>query len=118
MFNDMGALGNVTSPGAFRGQAMNHLHRRQPRDTRAGKRTIHWSMHSCPAWCGFVVESTSLVARFSFINKQQFGRPPAEHPGQTRSVTRSSSPRSQISPISDKLLTELQDQDQQRSEHR
>ena len=23
MFNDLGALGNVTSPGAFRGQAMN-----------------------------------------------------------------------------------------------
>ena len=23
MFNDLGAIGNVTSPGAFRGQAMN-----------------------------------------------------------------------------------------------
>ena len=71
MFNDLGALGNVTSPGAFRGQAMN-LYTGGSLMIRAPGRNyplINAQLPSLRAGCGGI---DLFGGAFSFINKQQF----------------------------------------------
>jgi conjugative transfer pilus assembly protein TraH len=108
MFNDLGALGNVTSPGAFRGQAMNlytggSLMMRAP-----GKNypLINAQLPSLRAGCGGI---DLFGGAFSFINKQQFiallQNIGANAVGYAFKLALQS-----ISPDIDKLLTELQDQ--------
>ena len=71
LFNDLGAIGNVTAPGAFRGQAMNlytggNLMMRAP-----GKNypLSNAQLPSLKAGCGGI---DLFGGSFSFINKQQF----------------------------------------------
>jgi conjugative transfer pilus assembly protein TraH len=71
MFNDLGALGNVTAPGAFRGQAMNlytggSLMMRSPAKNYS---LADVQLPSLRAGCGGI---DLFGGSFSFINKQQF----------------------------------------------
>ncbi len=108
MFNDLGTLGNVTAPGAFRGQAMNlytggNLMMRAP-----GKNypLVNTQLPSLKAGCGGI---DLFGGSFSFINKQQFvallQNIGANAIGYAFKLALQS-----ISPDIDKLLTELQDQ--------
>ena len=108
MFNNLGSLGNVTSPGAFRGQAMNlytggNLFMRAP-----GKNypLINAQLPSLKAGCGGI---DLFGGSFSFINKAQFvsllQNIGANAVGYAFKLALQS-----ISPDIDKLLTELQDQ--------
>ena len=108
MFNDLGALGNVTSPGAFRGQAMN-LYTGGSLMMRAPGRNyplINAQLPSLRAGCGGI---DLFGGSFSFINKQQFvallQNIGANAIGYAFKLALQS-----ISPDIDKLLTELQDQ--------
>src|SRR5712671_5322612 len=71
MFNALGSLGNVTSPGAFRGQAMNlytggSLFMREPSKNYSLTRA---QLPSLKAGCGGI---DLFGGSFSFINKAQF----------------------------------------------
>ena len=108
MFNDLGTLGNVTSPGAFRGQAMN-LYTGGSLMMRAPGRNyplINAQLPSLRAGCGGI---DIYGGAFSFINKQQFisllQNIGANAVGYAFKLALQS-----ISPDIDKLLTELQDQ--------
>ena len=108
MFNDMGALGNVTSPGAFRGQAMNlytggSLMMRAP-----GKNypLVNAQLPSLRAGCGGI---DIFGGAFSFINKQQFVAL-LQNIGSNAVGYAFKLALQSISPDIDKLLTELQDQ--------
>ena len=108
LFNDLGAIGNVTAPGAFHGQAMNlytggSLMMRAP-----GKNypLINAQLPNLRAGCGGI---DLFGGSFSFINKQQFvamlQNIGANAVGYAFKLALQS-----ISPDIDKLLTELQDQ--------
>jgi len=108
MFNDLGALGNVTSPGAFRGQAMN-LYTGGALMMRSPGRNyplVSAQLPSLRAGCGGI---DLFGGSFSFINKQQFvallQNIGANAVGYAFKLALQS-----ISPDIDKLLTELQDQ--------
>jgi conjugative transfer pilus assembly protein TraH len=108
MFNDLGALGNVTSPGAFRGQAMN-LYTGGSLMMRSPGRNyplLSAQLPSLRAGCGGI---DLFSGAFSFINKQQFvallQNIGANAVGYAFKLALQS-----ISPDIDKLLTELQDQ--------
>ncbi|MBS0396641.1 MAG: conjugal transfer protein TraH [Proteobacteria bacterium] len=108
MFNDLGALGNVTTPGAFRGQAMN-LYTGGSLMMRAPGRNYPLASIQLPslrAGCGGI---DIYGGAFSFINKQQFiallQNIGANAVGYAFKLALQS-----ISPDIDKLLTELQDQ--------
>ena len=108
MFNDLGALGNVTTPGAFRGQAMN-LYTGGSLMMRAPGRNyplLQAQLPSLRAGCGGI---DLYNGAFSFINKQQFiallQNIGANATGYAFKLALQS-----ISPDIDKLLTELQDQ--------
>ncbi len=108
MFNDLGAIGNVTSPGAFRGQAMN-LYTGGSLMMRAPGRNyplVNAQLPSLRAGCGGI---DIYGGAFSFINKQQFiallQNIGANAVGYAFKLALQS-----ISPDIDKLLTELQDQ--------
>lgn len=108
MFNELGALGNVTSPGAFRGQAMN-LYTGGSLMMRAPGRNYPLASAQLPslkAGCGGI---DLYGGAFSFINKQQFiallQNIGANAVGYAFKLALQS-----ISPDIDKLLTELQDQ--------
>ena len=108
MFNDLGAMGNVTSPGAFRGQAMN-LYTGGSLMMRAPARNYPLASAQLPslrAGCGGI---DIYGGAFSFINKQQFiallRNIGANAVGYAFKLALQS-----ISPDIDKLLTELQDQ--------
>ena len=108
MFNDLGALGNVTSPGAFRGQAMN-LYTGGGLMMRAPGRNyplVNAQLPSLRAGCGGI---DLFGGSFSFINKAQFvsllQNIGANAVGYAFKLALQS-----ISPDIDKLLTELQDQ--------
>ena len=108
MFNDLGALGNVTTPGAFRGQAMN-LYTGGSLMMRAPGRNyplLNAQLPSLRAGCGGI---DLYGGAFSFINKQQFisllQNIGANAVGYAFKLALQS-----ISPDIDKLLTELQDQ--------
>ena len=71
MFNELGAVGNVTSPGAFRGQAMN-LYTGGSLMMRSPGRNYPLASAQLPsmrAGCGGI---DIYGGAFSFINKQQF----------------------------------------------
>ena len=108
MFDALGTLGNVTTPGAFRGQAMNlytggSLFMRAP-----GKNypLVNAQLPSLKAGCGGI---DLFGGSFSFINKAQFvellQNIGANAVGYAFKLALQS-----ISPDIDKLLTELQDQ--------
>ena len=108
MFNDLGTLGNVTAPGAFRGQAMNlytggSLMMRAPGKNYS---LINTQLPSLKAGCGGI---DLFGGSFSFINKTQFvallQNIGANAVGYAFKLALQS-----ISPDIDKLLTELQDQ--------
>ncbi len=108
MFNDLGALGNVTAPGAFRGQAMNlytggSLMMRSPGKNYS---LADVQLPSLRAGCGGI---DLFGGSFSFINKQQFvallQNIGANAVGYAFKLALQS-----ISPDIDKLLTELHDQ--------
>ncbi len=108
MFDDLGALGNVTAPGAFRGQAMN-LYTGGSLMMRAPGRNYPLASAQLPslrAGCGGI---DLYGGAFSFINKQQFiallQNIGANAVGYAFKLALQS-----ISPDIDKLLTELQDQ--------
>lgn len=108
MFNDLGTLGNVTSPGAFRGQAMN-LYTGGSLMMRTPGRNyplVNVQLPSLRAGCGGI---DLYGGAFSFINKQQFisllQNIGANAVGYAFKLALQS-----ISPDIDKLLTELQDQ--------
>ena len=108
MFNDLGAIGNVTAPGAFRGQAMN-LYTGGSLMMRAPGRNYPLAdvqLPSLKAGCGGI---DLFGGAFSFINKQQFvallQNIGANAVGYAFKLALQS-----ISPDIDKLLTELQDQ--------
>ncbi len=108
MFNDLGTLGNVTSPGAFRGQAMN-LYTGGALMMRSPGRNyplVDAQLPSLRAGCGGI---DLFGGAFSFINKQQFvallQNIGANAVGYAFKLALQS-----ISPDIDKLLTELQDQ--------
>src|SRR6185295_1120246 len=108
MFNDLGTLGNVTSPGAFRGQAMN-LYTGGSLMMRSPGRNYPLASVQLPslrAGCGGI---DLFGGAFSFINKQQFvallQNIGANAVGYAFKLALQS-----ISPDIDKLLTELQDQ--------
>ena len=108
MFNDLGTLGNVTSPGAFRGQAMNlytggNLMMRTP-----GRNYPLASLQlpSIRAGCGGI---DLYGGAFSFINKQQFVSL-LQNIGSNAVGYAFKLALQSISPDIDKLLTELQDQ--------
>lgn len=108
MFNDLGVLGNVTTPGAFRGQAMN-LYTGGSLMMRAPGRNYPLATVQLPslrAGCGGI---DIYGGAFSFINKQQFiallQNIGANAVGYAFKLALQS-----ISPDIDKLLTELQDQ--------
>ena len=71
MFNDLGVLGNVTSPGRVPRPGDEPLHRRQPDDARPGKNypLVNARLPSLRAGCGGI---DLFGGAFSFINKQQF----------------------------------------------
>lgn len=108
MFNALGTLGNVSSPGAFRGQAMNlytggSLFMREPSKNYA---LVRAQLPSLKAGCGGI---DLFGGSFSFINKAQFvallQNIGANAVGYAFKLALQS-----ISPDIDKLLTELQDQ--------
>ncbi len=108
LFNDLGTLGNVTSPGAFRGQAMNlytggNLMMRTP-----GKNypLANAQLPSLKAGCGGI---DLFGGSFSFINKQQFVSM-LQNIGANAMGYAFKLALQSISPDIDKLLTELQDQ--------
>ncbi len=108
MFNDLGAIGNVTTPGAFRGQAMN-LYTGGSLMMRAPGRNyplVNAQLPSLRAGCGGI---DIYGGSFSFINKHQFisllQNIGANAVGYAFKLALQS-----ISPDIDKLLTELQDQ--------
>jgi conjugative transfer pilus assembly protein TraH len=108
MFAELGALGNVTSPGAFRGQAMN-LYTGGSLMMRSPGRNYSLAdvqLPSLRAGCGGI---DIFAGAFSFINKQQFiallQNIGANAVGYAFKLALQS-----ISPDIDKLLTELQDQ--------
>ena len=108
MFNDLGALGNVTSPGAFRGQAMN-LYTGGGLMMRAPGRNyplINAQLPSLRAGCGGI---DLFGGAFSFINKQQFVAL-LQNIGSNAIGYAFKLALQSISPDIDKLLTELQDQ--------
>ena len=108
MFNDLGALGNVTSPGAFRGQAMN-LYTGGSLMMRAPGRNyplINAQLPSLRAGCGGI---DLFGGAFSFINKQQFVAL-LQNIGSNAVGYAFKLALQSISPDIDKLLTELQDQ--------
>ena len=98
MFNDMGALGNVTSPGAFRGQAMNlytggSLMMRAP-----GKNypLVNAQLPSLRAGCGGI----DIFGGAFPLSTSSSSSPSCRTSGRTQSVTRSSSPCSRSRRIS------------------
>lgn len=108
MFNDLGALGNVSAPGAFRGQAMN-LYTGGSLMMRAPAKNYPLAdvqLPSLRAGCGGI---DLFGGAFSFINKQQFvallQNIGANAVGYAFKLALQS-----ISPDIDKLLTELHDQ--------
>ena len=108
MFNDLGALGNVTSPGAFRGQAMN-LYTGGSLMMRAPGRNyplVNAQLPSLRAGCGGI---DLFGGAFSFINKQQFVAL-LQNIGSNAIGYAFKLALQSISPDIDKLLTELQDQ--------
>jgi len=108
MFNDLGALGNVTSPGAFRGQAMN-LYTGGSLMMRAPGRNyplVNAQLPSLRAGCGGI---DLFGGAFSFINKQQFVAL-LQNIGSNAVGYAFKLALQSISPDIDKLLTELQDQ--------
>jgi conjugative transfer pilus assembly protein TraH len=108
MFNDLGALGNVTSPGAFRGQAMN-LYTGGGLMMRAPGRNyplVNAQLPSLRAGCGGI---DLFGGAFSFINKQQFVAL-LQNIGSNAIGYAFKLALQSISPDIDKLLTELQDQ--------
>ena len=108
MFNDLGALGNVTSPGAFRGQAMN-LYTGGSLMMRAPGRNyplVNAQLPSLRAGCGGI---DLYGGAFSFINKQQFVAM-LQNIGSNAVGYAFKLALQSISPDIDKLLTELQDQ--------
>jgi conjugative transfer pilus assembly protein TraH len=108
MFNDLGAIGNVTSPGAFRGPGDEPLHRRQPDDARPGRNypLVQAQLPSLKAGCGGI---DIYGGAFSFINKQQFVAL-LQNIGSNAVGYAFKLALQSISPDIDKLLTELQDQ--------
>ncbi|MBE0623508.1 MAG: conjugal transfer protein TraH [Burkholderiales bacterium] len=108
MFNDMGALGNVTSPGAFRGQTMN-LYTGGALMMRSPGRNFPLTDAQLPslrAGCGGI---DLFGGAFSFINKQQFVSL-LRNIGSNAVGYAFKLALQSISPDIDKLLTELQDQ--------
>ncbi|MFN7779858.1 MAG: conjugal transfer protein TraH [Betaproteobacteria bacterium] len=108
MFNDLGAIGNVTSPGAFRGQARN-LYTGGSLMMRAPGRNyplIQAQLPSLKAGCGGI---DMYGGAFSFINKQQFVAL-LQNIGSNAVGYAFKLALQSISPDIDKLLTELQDQ--------
>jgi conjugative transfer pilus assembly protein TraH len=108
MFNELGALGNVTSPGAFRGQAMN-LYTGGSLMMRAPGRNyplLNAQLPSLKAGCGGI---DLFGGAFSFINKQQFVAL-LQNIGSNAIGYAFKLALQSISPDIDKLLTELQDQ--------
>jgi conjugative transfer pilus assembly protein TraH len=108
MFNDLGALGNVTTPGAFRGQAMN-LYTGGSLMMRTPGRNyplISAQLPSLRAGCGGI---DLYGGAFSFINKQQFIAL-LQNIGSNAMGYAFKLALQSISPDIDKLLTELQDQ--------
>jgi conjugative transfer pilus assembly protein TraH len=108
MFDDLGALGNVTSPGAFRGQAMN-LYTGGSLMMRAPGRNyplVNAQLPSLKAGCGGI---DIFGGAFSFINKEQFVAM-LRNIGSNAVGYAFKLALQSISPDIDKLLTELQDQ--------
>ena len=108
LFNDLGSLGNVTSPGAFRGQAMNlytggNLMLRTPGRNYP---LANIQLPSLRAGCGGI---DLYGGAFSFINKQQFISL-LQNIGSNAVGYAFKLALQSISPDIDKLLTELQDQ--------
>ena len=107
MFNDLGALGNVTTPGAFRGQAMN-LYTGGSLMMRAPGRNyplVSTQLPSMRAGCGGI---DIYGGAFSFINKQQFIAM-LQNIGSNAVGYAFKLALQSISPDIDKLLTELQE---------
>ena len=108
MFDDLGSLGNVTSPGAFRGQAMN-LYTGGSLMMRAPGRNyplVNAQLPSLKAGCGGI---DIFGGAFSFINKEQFVAL-LRNIGSNAMGYAFKLALQSISPDIDKLLTELQDQ--------
>jgi len=108
LFNDLGAIGNVTTPGAFRGQAMN-LYTGGSLMMRAPGRNyplVNAQLPSLRAGCGGI---DLYGGAFSFINKQQFIAL-LQNIGSNAVGYAFKLALQSISPDIDKLLTELQDQ--------
>jgi conjugative transfer pilus assembly protein TraH len=70
MFNDLGAIGNITQPGAFRGQAQNILvgGNLMMRSPAKNYQLLSWSAPSIRMGCGGI---DAYGGSFSFINKSQ-----------------------------------------------
>ena len=108
MFDDLGALGNVTSPGAFRGQAMN-LYTGGSLMMRTPGRNyplVNVQLPSLKAGCGGI---DLFGGAFSFINKEHFIAL-LRNIGSSAVGYAFKLALQSISPDIDKLLTELQDQ--------
>jgi conjugative transfer pilus assembly protein TraH len=108
LFNDLGTLGNVTTPGAFRGQAMN-LYTGGSLMMRSPGRNyplVQAQLPSLRAGCGGI---DLYGGAFSFINKQQFIAL-LQNIGSNAMGYAFKLALQSISPDIDKLLTELQDQ--------
>ena len=108
MFNDLGAIGNVTAPGAFRGQAMN-LYTGGSLMMRSPGRNYSLAdvqLPSLRAGCGGI---DLFGGSFSFINKQQFVAL-LRNIGSNAVGYAFKLALQSISPDIDKLLTELHDQ--------
>jgi len=108
MFDDLGSLGNVTAPGAFRGQAMN-LYTGGSLMMRAPGRNyplVNAQLPSLKAGCGGI---DIFGGAFSFINKDQFVAL-LRNIGSNAMGYAFKLALQSISPDIDKLLTELQDQ--------
>jgi conjugative transfer pilus assembly protein TraH len=108
MFNELGALGNVTEPGAFRGQAMN-LYTGGSLMMRTPGRNYPLAdvqLPSLRAGCGGI---DLFGGAFSFINKEQFVAL-LQNIGSNAVGYAFKLALQSISPDIDKLLTELQDQ--------
>jgi conjugative transfer pilus assembly protein TraH len=108
MFNELGALGNVTTPGAFRGQAMNLYTGGSLMMRSRGKNypLINAQLPSLKAGCGGI---DLFGGAFSFINKEQFVAL-LRNIGSNAVGYAFKLALQSISPDIDKLLTELQDQ--------
>lgn len=108
MFNDLGAMGNVTAPGAFRGQAMN-LYTGGSLMMRSPGRNYSLAdvqLPSLRAGCGGI---DLFGGSFSFINKQHFVAL-LRNIGSNAVGYAFKLALQSISPDIDKLLTELHDQ--------